>query len=67
MHFEVIRFEPPWITVKDKKTDVEHRFVVRDDGTIADDRTRSDLIEARRTAVRFLFDRRKFDDDHGAA
>ena len=67
MHFEVIRVEPPWITVKDKKTGVEHKFVVRDDGTIADEQTRSDLNEARRTAVRFLFERRKFDDDHGAA
>ena len=67
MPFEVIRVEPPWITVKDKKTGVEHKFVVRDDGTMADDQTRPDLIEARRTAARFLFERRKFDDDHGAA
>jgi hypothetical protein len=37
MRFEVIRFEPPWITVKDKKTDVEYKFVVGDDGTLAVD------------------------------
>lgn len=54
MRFEVVRHEHPNILVMNWQTYETYRFVVGDDGSLAQDGPRSDLYEARRTAVAFL-------------
>ena len=54
MRFEVVRHEHPNILVMNRQTYETYRFTVGDDGSLAQDGPRSDLYEARRTAVAFL-------------
>ena len=54
MSFEVVRHEHPNILVVNRQTDETYRFTVGDDGALAQDGPRSDLREARRTAIAFL-------------
>src|SRR5262249_23588514 len=54
MRFEVVRHEHPNILVMNRQTYETYRFVVGDDGSLAQDGPRSDLYEARRPAVAFL-------------
>jgi hypothetical protein len=54
MSFEVVRHEHPNILVVNRQTYETYRFTVGDDGALAQDGLRSDLREARRTAIAFL-------------
>lgn len=54
MSFQVVRHEHPNIFVVDRQTYETYRFTVGDDGVLAHDGLRSDLGEARRTAIAFL-------------
>lgn len=54
MSFEVVRHEHPNILVVNRQTYETYRFTVGDDGALAHDGLRSDLREARRTAIAFL-------------
>src|SRR5260221_9043297 len=54
MSFEVVRHEHPNILVVNRQTYETYRFTVGDDGALAQDGPRSDLREARRTAIAFL-------------
>jgi hypothetical protein len=54
MSFQVVRHEHPNIFVVNRQTYETYRFTVGADGALANDGLRSDLGEARRTAVAFL-------------
>ena len=54
MRFEVVCHEHPNIFVVNRQTYETYRFTVGDDGALAHDEPRSDLGEARRTAIAFL-------------
>jgi len=54
MRFEVVRHEHPNILVVNRQTYETYRFTVGDDGSLAQDGPRSDLHEARLTAMAFL-------------
>ena len=54
MSFEVVCHEHPNIFVVSRQTYETYRFTVGDDGALAHDEPRSDLGEARRTAIAFL-------------
>jgi hypothetical protein len=54
MSFEVVSHEHPNIFVVNRQTYETYRFTVGEDGALAHDEPRSDLGEARRTAIAFL-------------
>ena len=54
MSFEVVGHEHPNIFVVNRQTYETYRFTVGEDGALAHDEPRSDLGEARRTAIAFL-------------
>jgi hypothetical protein len=54
MSFEVVRHAHPNILVVNRQTYETYRFTVGDDGPLVHDGLRSDLGEARRTAIAFL-------------
>lgn len=56
--FEVTRYEPPYIFVRSRGTGETYRFLVANDGTLANERERFDQGNARRTAIAYLFQRR---------
>jgi hypothetical protein len=51
MSFEVVRHAHPNILVVNRQTYETYRFTVGDDGALVHDGLRSDLGEARRTAI----------------
>jgi hypothetical protein len=54
MSFEVVGHEHRNIFVVNRQTYETYRFTVGEDGALAHDEPRSDLGEARRTAIAFL-------------
>ena len=54
MSFEVVRHEYPNIFVVNRQTYETYRFTIGDGGALVHDGLRSDLGEARRTAIAFL-------------
>ncbi len=52
--FEVTRYEHPCILVRSRRTGETYKFLVGDDGALADDHMRTDLSAALRTAIAFL-------------
>ena len=54
MSFQVVRHEHPNIFVVNRQTYETYRFTVGEDGALAYDEPRSDLGQARRTAIAFL-------------
>ena len=54
MSFHVVRHERANIFVLNRQTYETYRFTVGEDGALAHDEPRSDLGEARRTAIAFL-------------
>jgi hypothetical protein len=57
MSFQVVRHEHPNIFVVNRQTYETYWFTVGDDGILGHDGLRSDLGEARRTAIAFLAQR----------
>jgi hypothetical protein len=64
MAFEVVRYEHPTIIVRNTQTGEMHEFPVKGDGTLADARSRTDLGDARRAAIKYLFDLRRSRDEN---
>jgi len=54
MSFEVVRHDHPNILVVNRQTYETYRFIVGDDGALAQHGPRSDLREAHRAAMAFL-------------
>jgi hypothetical protein len=57
--FEVTEYEPPQIFVRSRRTGETYKFLVGDDGALVNDGARSDLGDARRSAIEYLFQRRR--------
>ena len=62
MSFDVVRYEHPSIFVKDIRTNAIHEFPVNEDRTLASGLSRSDLGDARRAAIRYLYNLRQSSD-----
>jgi len=57
--FEVTVYEPPRIFVRSRRTGETFKFLVGDDGALVNDGARSDLGDARRSAIEYLFQRKR--------
>ncbi len=57
--FEVTQYEPPYIFVRSRRTAETYRFLVGNDGALVHEATRFDQGDARRTAIAYLFQRRR--------
>jgi hypothetical protein len=53
--FEVTSYENPYIFVRCRRTFETYRFFVAADGTLEHEGARSDLGDARRTAMAYLY------------
>jgi hypothetical protein len=57
--FEVARYEHLDIFVRSRGTGETYKFLVRNDGALVSEGTRFDQGDARRTAIAYLFQRRR--------
>jgi hypothetical protein len=57
--FEVAQYEPPYIFVRSRRTAETYRFLVGNDGALVNDGERFDLGDAHRTAIAYLFQKRR--------
>jgi hypothetical protein len=53
--FEVTEYRHPYVFVRSQRTAETYQFLVSDDITLEHDNVRSDLGDARRTAIAYLF------------
>jgi hypothetical protein len=57
--FEVARYEHPDIFVRSRGTGETYKFLVGNDGVLVSEGTSFDQGDARRTAIEYLFQRRR--------
>ena len=57
--FEVAKYEPPHIFVRCRGTGETFKFLVGNDGALANDGPRFDQGDARRTAIAYLYQMRR--------
>ena len=57
--FEVTAYRHPEIFVTSRRTGETYRFLVGNDGALVNERNRFDVGDARRTAIAYLFKRRR--------
>jgi hypothetical protein len=55
--FEVMRYEPPYIFVRSRRTAETYRFLVGNDGALVHEGTCFDQRDAQKTAIAYLFQR----------